>query len=208
MQNKSILYQKSSFSFGRNSDGPHDFRIPSMVPNSLPDRSLIKSCRLKAKFPVIIRSEGLETLDFVKNSRTFQYAKIKSVANENLEELSDEDDDICPAECVREFRTDEEFFRILEKAKETNSLVVVDFYRTACGSCKYIEQIFSKLCRGAGDQEDAVIFLKHNVIDEYDDQSEVAERLRIKCHCSNSIKMGPYWKHSQLETNRGLLRLF
>ncbi|EFH39702.1 hypothetical protein ARALYDRAFT_916860 [Arabidopsis lyrata subsp. lyrata] len=25
-----------------------------------------------------------------------------------------------------------------------------------------------------------VIFLKHNVVDEYDEQSEVAERLRIK----------------------------
>ncbi|CAF2055505.1 unnamed protein product [Brassica oleracea var. botrytis] len=39
---------------------------------------------------------------------------------------------------------------------------------------------FSKLCKQSGDQEAPVIFLKHNVIDEYDEQSEVAERLRIK----------------------------
>ncbi|XP_010525982.1 PREDICTED: uncharacterized protein LOC104803677 isoform X2 [Tarenaya hassleriana] len=104
----------------------------------------------------------------------------KSVADENHGELSDEDDDLCPVECVREFKTDEEFQRILEKAKEASSLVVVDFYRTSCGSCKYIEQGFSKLCKGSGDQEAPVIFLKHNVIDEYDEQSEVAERLRIK----------------------------
>ncbi|KAF3793891.1 Thioredoxin-like 4 [Nymphaea thermarum] len=92
----------------------------------------------------------------------------------------DEDDSICPVECVREFKTDAEFSRILEKAKATDSLVVVDFYRTSCGSCKYIEQGFSKLCKGSGGREDSVIFLKHNVIDEYDEESEVAERLKIR----------------------------
>ncbi|CAA0822141.1 Thioredoxin-like 4- chloroplastic [Striga hermonthica] len=80
----------------------------------------------------------------------------------------------------REFKTDDEFLGILEKAKETNVLVVVDFYRTSCGSCRYIEQGFVKLCKGAGDQKAPVIFLKHNVLDEYDEQSEVAERLRIR----------------------------
>ncbi|KAA8528538.1 hypothetical protein F0562_035893 [Nyssa sinensis] len=177
MQRQSILYKNASFSFGRNTIGQVDSGIPSMIPNSFPDRSLAKSCYLKAKTPAITKIAGL---DFMKTSRTFQCAEIKAVANENLEELSDEDDDLCPVDCVREFRTDEEFFRILEKAKETNALVVVDFYRTACGSCKYIEQGFAKLCKGSGDQEAQVIFLKHNVIDEYDEQSEVAERLRIK----------------------------
>ncbi|KAI6688121.1 hypothetical protein NL676_024949 [Syzygium grande] len=106
--------------------------------------------------------------------------KVKCVAYEDQGKLLDEDDDLCPVDCVREFKTDEEFFRILEKAKETNALVVVDFYRTSCGSCKYIEQGFAKICKGAGDQEASVIFLKHNVIDEYDEESEVAERLRIR----------------------------
>lgn len=93
----------------------------------------------------------------------------------------DEDDaELCPVDCVREFKTEEEFRRILDKAKESGSLVVVDFYRTSCGSCKYIEQGFAKLCKGSGDREAGVVFLKHNVIDEYDEQSEVAERLRIK----------------------------
>ncbi|KAJ8538078.1 hypothetical protein K7X08_014618 [Anisodus acutangulus] len=81
---------------------------------------------------------------------------------------------------VREFKTDEEFSIVLEKAKKTGALVVVDFKLFACGSCKYIEQGFIKLCRRAGDEQAPVIFLKHNVIDEYDEQSEVAERLRIK----------------------------
>lgn len=75
----------------------------------------------------------------------------------------DEDGELCPVDCVREFKTDEEFLRILDKAKETKSLVVVDFYRTSCGSCKYIEQGFAKLCRGSGDSDASVIFLKHNV---------------------------------------------
>ena len=78
--------------------------------------------------------------------------------------MSDEDEeDLCPVECVTEFKTDDELLRVLEKAKETNTLVVVDFYRPSCGSCKYIEQGFSKLCKQSGDQEAPVIFLKHNV---------------------------------------------
>lgn len=109
-----------------------------------------------------------------------QCSEIQSTVDDNIYELLDEEDELCPVECVREFKTDEEFSLILEKAKKTGSLVVVDFYRTACGSCKYVEQGFQKLCRGAGDDQAPVIFLKHNVIDEYDEQSEVAERLRIK----------------------------
>lgn len=94
---------------------------------------------------------------------TFQHGRAKSLSQENVVELSDENDDLCPVECVTEFKTDDELLRVLEKSKETNSLVVVDFYRTACGSCKYIEQGFSKLCKQSGDQEAPVIFLKHNV---------------------------------------------
>ncbi|XP_057975558.1 thioredoxin-like 4, chloroplastic isoform X2 [Malania oleifera] len=116
----------------------------------------------------------------MKFRHTLQTEKTKGMAEDSQGELSDEDDELCPVECVREFRTDEEFFRILEKAKETDSLVVVDFYRTSCGSCKYIQQGFAKLCRGSGDQEAPIIFLKHNVIDEYDEPSEFAEKLRIK----------------------------
>ncbi|KAI3895979.1 hypothetical protein MKW98_025770 [Papaver atlanticum] len=104
----------------------------------------------------------------------------KSVMDENQGELSDEDDELCPVECVKEFKTDDELFTILERAKKDSSLVVVDFYRTSCGSCKYIEQGFSKLCKGSGKKDAPVIFLKHNVMDEYDEQSETADRLRIK----------------------------
>ena len=75
----------------------------------------------------------------------------------------DDDDDVCPVECVREFKTDEEFLKILDKSKGTGSLVVVDFFRTSCGSCKYIEQGFAKLCKKSGSNDVPVIFLKHNV---------------------------------------------
>ncbi|XP_037480128.1 thioredoxin-like 4, chloroplastic [Triticum dicoccoides] len=92
----------------------------------------------------------------------------------------EEEDESCPVECVTEFKTDEEFSRFLERSRATGALVVVDFFRPSCGSCKYIEQGFMKLCKGSGDHGSPVIFLKHNVIDEYDEQSEVADRLRIK----------------------------
>ncbi|KAL1329742.1 hypothetical protein AAHE18_12G062800 [Arachis hypogaea] len=69
------------------------------------------------------------------------------VAYEHQEDFPDKDEDPCPVDCVREFAMDEEFCRILDKAKGTGSLVVVDFYPTSCGSCKYIEQGFAKLCK-------------------------------------------------------------
>eukprot|EP00262_Sarcandra_glabra_P007072 TRINITY_DN19638_c0_g1_i1.p1 TRINITY_DN19638_c0_g1~~TRINITY_DN19638_c0_g1_i1.p1 ORF type:complete len:215 (-),score=38.24 TRINITY_DN19638_c0_g1_i1:158-802(-) len=134
---------------------------------------------MRSKVPSVMKNVKL---DVIKINCGLQGAEFKAMLDHNQGELSDvdEDDELCPVECVREFRTDKEFFNILERSKETNSLVVVDFYRTSCGSCKYIEQGFAKLCKGSGDKEAAVIFLKHNVIDEYDEQSEVAERLRIK----------------------------
>ncbi|XP_066331911.1 thioredoxin-like 4, chloroplastic [Miscanthus floridulus] len=92
----------------------------------------------------------------------------------------EEEEEFCPVDCVTEFKTDEEFQRHLERSKATGALVVVDFYRPSCGSCKYIEKGFIRLCKGSGDDGAPVVFLKHNVIDEYDEQSEVADRLRIK----------------------------
>ncbi|XP_051216822.1 thioredoxin-like 4, chloroplastic [Lolium perenne] len=97
-----------------------------------------------------------------------------------LPPVEEEEDEFCPVECVTEFKTDEEFTRFLERSKATGALVVVDFFRASCGSCKYIEQGFMKLCKGSVDDDSPVVFLKHNVIDEYDEQSEVADRLRIK----------------------------
>ncbi|KAL1201966.1 Thioredoxin-like 4 [Cardamine amara subsp. amara] len=124
---------------------------------------------------------------------TLQRGRARSLDQENLVDLCDENEDLCPVECVTEFKTDDELFKVLEKAKDTNSLVVVDFYRTSCGSCKYIEQGFSKLCKQSGDQEAPVIFLKHNVMDEYEEQSEVAERLRIK-----SVPLFHFYKNGVL----------
>lgn len=48
------------------------------------------------------------------------------------------------------------------------ALVVVDFYKTSCGACRYIAPGFVKMCKASGSgQTRAVTFLKHNVIDQY-----------------------------------------
>jgi len=93
---------------------------------------------------------------------------------------SESDDDLCPVECVREFKNLDELESVLHESKDNGALVVVDYYRTSCGSCRYIEKGFVKLCKGAGNGEASVIFLKHNVMDEYEEQSEVAEKFKIK----------------------------
>ena len=80
-----------------------------------------------------------------------------------LPPVEDDDDEFCPVDCVTEFKTDEEFRRHLDRSKATGALVVVDFYRPSCGSCKYIEKRFMRLCKGSGDDGAPVVFLKHNV---------------------------------------------
>lgn len=65
--------------------------------------------------------------------------------------------------CAREFKNSSELQNILQHAKCTNILVVVDFYRTTRGSYQYIEKGFMKVCKGVGSGATSVIFLKHNV---------------------------------------------
>lgn len=150
MQRQNTCYGNAIISFRTNSNKQLMSSSPSTYSSSLLGRKNHVKLFLK-------RSKTS-----IKLSRVTELVKTKAT-NENQGELLDEDEDLCPVECVREFKTDEEFFKILDKAKESNALVVVDFYRTSCGSCKYIEQGFAKLCRGSGDEESAVIFLKHNV---------------------------------------------
>ncbi|GAB4852148.1 hypothetical protein Ancab_016338 [Ancistrocladus abbreviatus] len=175
----------------------------AMVHRTLPDIVHCSPCILRVRSASIFNTIDLE---FRRLSSQVKHVVVKALYDEDKGDSFDEDDELCPVDCVREFRTKEEFYRVLEKGKKTNSLVVIDFYRSSCGSCKYIEQGFSKLCKGSGDQEAPVIFLKHNihtafcrkdgitsllcpshvgsashsVMDEYDEQSEVAEELRIK----------------------------
>lgn len=125
--------------------------VPKIVPAFLCD---IKHA--KVHFPISRVSS------FTKCSITYNTVKITSLSS-NSSDIFEEEDEVCPVECVKEFRDDEELFKILDKAKENGALVVVDFYKTACGSCKYIEQGFSKLCKGSGSNDAPVIFLKHNV---------------------------------------------
>lgn len=147
MQRHNISQSKALFNIGTKPKRQHSSRIPSVVPISFTGRICVRLRLTRGNFDNTIR----------------QRLRIR-VDGQSQGELFDEDEeDLCPVECVREFKTDDEFRRILETAKETGSLVVVDFYRTSCGSCKYIEQGFSKLCKGAGDRDAAVIFFKHNV---------------------------------------------
>nr|XP_043616599.1 thioredoxin-like 4, chloroplastic [Erigeron canadensis] len=166
----SMIHQKL-ITFAKLNNPKTEFKNPATFAFFTLNKSSITTCNLKDKTPCDER---------YKTWAMIHCPPVYCMGNGDPEELSDEDEELCPVECVREIKTDEELVGVLEKAKGANSLVVVDFYRTSCGSCKYIEQGFAKLCKGLGDEEAAVIFLKHNVIDEYDEQSEIAERLRIK----------------------------
>nr|XP_027092872.1 thioredoxin-like 4, chloroplastic isoform X2 [Coffea arabica] len=158
MQKLGVFCQAVSSSSG-GQPHRHLIRAIQIVSNPLLERKIAELCPMNPRFSCRHTDLVLST----PNS-TIRSIKTKAATSENDEELSDEDDELCPVDCVKEFQTNEEFFQILEKAEKTNTLVVVDFYRTSCGSCKYIEQGFAKLCKGSGDQEAPVIFLKHNSV--------------------------------------------
>ncbi|KAK9805662.1 hypothetical protein WJX72_010705 [[Myrmecia] bisecta] len=88
-------------------------------------------------------------------------------------------DSPCPVECVQQIYTVKEYDDAIQNAS-TETLVVIDFYRTACGSCKYIQPGFLKLCKGSTEKHEPVVFLKHNVMDEYDEETDLAHKLKIK----------------------------
>lgn len=115
----------------------------------------------KKKPPVLVAKAGSRG-NTCPSLRATSNGTVRDTASE--EEGEEDEAGVCPVDCVSEFKTDEKFKKILDKAKERGALVVVDFYRTSCGSCKYIEQIFKKMCKGAGDEEADVLFLKHNVV--------------------------------------------
>ncbi|KAK9054334.1 hypothetical protein SSX86_025412 [Deinandra increscens subsp. villosa] len=174
-QKHRTMIHQTLFSFTKVKNTLTEFKNPSAFPSSFLDKSSMRSCHLKDKSPCDNRGVISHYHRPLVHSQ-----RVDCMANGEPQELSEEEEELCPVECVRDIKKDEELLAVLEKAKKANSLVVVDFYRTSCGSCKYIEHGFVKLCKGSGDEHAAVIFLKHNVIDEYDDQSDIAERLRIK----------------------------
>ncbi|CAI5525928.1 unnamed protein product [Closterium sp. Naga37s-1] len=64
----------------------------------------------------------------------------------------------CPVDCVREVRTMADLEAELLTAEQNMQLVVVDFYNSSCGSCRYILPRFIDLCKSGcqGDSECAV----------------------------------------------------
>lgn len=159
MLKRGVLNQTGASIFGKRNYKHHGGNF-SAANNLLLARKIVKLCDMNARISLKLRYIHL---DLRAQSYTLRPLECNSVANDVTEDLLEEDDELCPVDCVKEFQTDEEFQKILEKAKFTNTLVVVDFYRTSCGSCKYIEQGFAKLCKGSGEEEAPVIFLKHNV---------------------------------------------
>ncbi|MEW5297751.1 MAG: hypothetical protein WDW38_006933 [Sanguina aurantia] len=92
----------------------------------------------------------------------------------------DSDVDECPVECVRVVNSVEEFNDIV-LSSSPDTVVVCDFYKTSCGACKYIQPGFMKLCNAsASSPHPAVTFLKHNILDDEEDQTDLAHTLRIK----------------------------
>jgi thiol-disulfide isomerase/thioredoxin len=109
----------------------------------------------------------------------------RAAAGEEDDNEEDGDDaDACPVDCVAEIATPSDLDSALSAAASLSpaTLVVVDFYKTSCGACRYIAPGFVKLCKaaGKGDAPPDVIFLKHNVLDEEDGRTELAVRESVR----------------------------
>lgn len=95
-------------------------------------------------------------------------------------------DSPCFVECVSAVYTVKDMQAALAEAGP-NALVVVDFYKTACGACKYIQPGFVKLCKAAAKGRDGVedappiVFLKHNVYDDEEEEvTDLAKKYNVR----------------------------
>ncbi|CAL8465367.1 g4903 [Coccomyxa elongata] len=109
------------------------------------------------------------------------YRRDQAVAEAQRASKSEDrsDEETCPAECVKDIFTVEDLDDALEGAGE-NTLVVVDFFKTACGSCRYIQPGFVKLCRASEERHSPVVFLRHNIFDEYEELSDLSQKFKIR----------------------------
>lgn len=48
----------------------------------------------------------------------------------------------------------------------SNTLIVLDIFKTSCGACKYLERGFLKMCKKGEEEHAPVVFLKHNIMNE------------------------------------------
>ncbi|KAK4390560.1 Thioredoxin-like 4, chloroplastic [Sesamum angolense] len=96
MQKQGILHHKALFNFATKTNGQIDFEHTMGFGNLFLDTSITKSCQLKATIQCRIGS----AVPMMKGTSVLKLSKIKSTLDENVEELSDDDDELCPVDCV------------------------------------------------------------------------------------------------------------
>lgn len=67
---------------------------------------------------------------------------------------------------------------ILQEA--TGQLVVLTVYSRSCGICKQVLQELEEVCRESRQQRARIVFLRHDMNDEFDNASEVARMYSLK----------------------------
>lgn len=79
---------------------------------------------------------------------------------------------------VLEVRNLRQLELLLEKAG--NSVVVIFFYSKSCGACKQILCKYSRLCTESYREGANVVFLKHNVHNDFDNLSDIIKMYGIR----------------------------
>jgi len=118
---------------------------------------------------------------------------VETTANKMKQKVEEveEEDDVCPVECVEELSTIKDFRERILLAEPT-TLIVLDLYKPSCGACKYIANGFAKLCKREGESEfknrkdeefvrKNVMFYKHNVVEDYDEEkTDLCRFLKVR----------------------------
>eukprot|EP00803_Ostreobium_quekettii_P011667 evm.model.scf_682EXC.7 EVM.evm.TU.scf_682EXC.7 scf_682EXC:35645-39268(-) len=92
---------------------------------------------------------------------------------------------------------------LLEKAG--NSVVVIFFYSKSCGACKQILDSCSRLCSQSQQERANVVFLKHNVYNDFDSPTDVVRMYGIRTVPSfGFFSGGALVRHVRMRDVRGL----
>ncbi|DBB01395.1 hypothetical protein WJX77_003280 [Trebouxia sp. C0004] len=79
---------------------------------------------------------------------------------------------------VLEVRTLAHLDQLIDSAG--SAIVLLYFYSKSCGTCKEVLQHCSQLCQENSHQRAGVLFLKHNIWNDFDDLTDVARMYKAK----------------------------
>lgn len=129
---------------------------------------------LQPRLGKITRSTSAQAFH-IDRAKHLEYAWKRQEEREQLQAAEQAGNPVGSVIDIRDLLQLEQLF-----SRAGNNLVVVFFYSKSCGVCKETAQRYELVRRETQSQRARVVFAKHNVINEFDEASDVARYYKVK----------------------------